>query len=74
MTDPAVQGAVDEAPKDAGVPGRIAVSPREAARLLGVSVPTVYTLLNAGHIPSVKCGARRLISVRALHQFIGDAA
>lgn len=51
---------------------RIAVSPREAARRLGVSVPTFYTLLNNGTIPSVKVGARRLISVKALHRFMGD--
>lgn len=53
---------------------RIAVSPREAARLLGISVPTMYVLLNSGQIPSVRANARRLISVQALHAFIGDAA
>lgn len=51
---------------------RIAVSPREAARLLQMSVPLLYGLLNSGRLPSVKVGSRRLISVRALHQFMGD--
>ncbi len=50
-------------------PGRIAVSPREAAVALGVSVPTLYLLLDSGRIPSVKCGSRRLIAVQALHRF-----
>lgn len=62
-----------EAHEADGVPiEKIAVSPREAARLLSVSVPTFYELLNSGRIPSVKVGARRLISVAALHEFMGD--
>lgn len=49
---------------------RIAVSPREAAELLGVSVPTMYELLNSGRVPSVKVGARRLIATSALRALV----
>lgn len=52
---------------------RIAVSPREAARLLGLSVPTLYDLLNSGRIPSVRVGSRRLIAVEALRRLVGEA-
>lgn len=48
---------------------RIAVSPREAAQLLGVSVPTIYSLLNSGELASRKVGARRLIAVDELRHF-----
>lgn len=52
---------------------RLAVSPAEAAELLGVSRPTVYLLLDTGIIRSVKCGTRRLISVASLEAYIdGD--
>lgn len=50
----------------------LAVSPAKAAELLGLSKPSVYVLLNSDRLPSVKVGARRLISVEALHDFLGD--
>lgn len=52
---------------------RIAVSPREAADLLGVSHMTVYELINSGRLPSVKVGARRLIAVSALRALVESA-
>lgn len=52
---------------DAEIGDRIAVSPREGASLLGISVPTMYELLNSGRVASVKVGARRLIPTAALH-------
>lgn len=48
----------------------LAVSPREAARLVGLSPPSFYGLLHAGRIHSVKVGARRLVSVASLRAFI----
>lgn len=51
---------------------RIAVSPTEAAAMLGVSRPTVYALLHAGRIPSVRVGTRRLIAVAALRRLVGE--
>jgi excisionase family DNA binding protein len=48
----------------------IAVGPRQAAALLGVSIPTIYKLLNSGDLPSVSAGTRRLIAVSALRAFM----
>lgn len=53
-------------------PERMAWSPRGAAVALGVSVPSVYALINSGQLRSVKVGARRLISVAAIKAFLGD--
>ena len=53
---------------------RITVSPREAALMTGLSVPTIYQLLNSGRLASVKVGTRRLIPVRALHALLGDGS
>lgn len=49
---------------------RLAVSPAEAARLLGLSRAMVYPLLMAGALPSVKVGARRLVPMRALQAWL----
>lgn len=51
----------------------IATSPREAARLLGVSVPTMYELLMSGRVRSIKVGNRRLVSVASLREFVDGA-
>lgn len=48
----------------------LAVSPAECARLLGVSRPTVYTLINQDGFPSFKLGTRTLISVDGLRAWI----
>jgi excisionase family DNA binding protein len=48
----------------------LAVSPREAAVLVGVSVPTLYGMLHAGNVHSVTVGRRRLVSVRSLRAFV----
>ena len=42
----------------------LAVSAPEAARLLGVSKPTVYQMMNREDFPAFKVGARTLISVK----------
>ena len=49
---------------------RLAVSAPEAARLLGVSKPTVYRLINCESFPSFKVGNRTLISVEGLREWI----
>lgn len=51
-------------------PDRLAVSPSEAAGMLGISKPSFYNLLNSGQIPSIRVGQRRLISVLALRRFV----
>lgn len=48
----------------------LAVSPAECARLLGVSRPKVYDLINRGDFPSFKVGTRTLISVEGLRVWI----
>ena len=48
----------------------LAVSPAECARLLGISRPKVYDLINQGDFPSFKLGSRTLISVAGLRAWI----
>lgn len=52
-------------------PEPIAVSPEEAARLIGIGLNTMYRALRRGDIPSVKVGSRIIVSVRALQAFLG---
>lgn len=48
----------------------LAVGTTEAARLLGVSRPTLYQLLNRSDFPSFRVGNRVLISVTGLQDWI----
>lgn len=48
----------------------LAVSAAEAARLLGVSRPTLYTLLNREDFPSFHVGNRVLVSVAGLQEWV----
>lgn len=48
----------------------LAVSAAEAARLLGVSRPTLYQLLNREDFPSFRVGNRVLVSVAGLQVWI----
>lgn len=48
----------------------MAVSAAEAARLLGVSRPKVYELLNREDFPAFKLGGRTLISVDGLRRWV----
>ena len=48
----------------------LAVSAAEAARLLGVSRPTLYMLLNREDFPSFRVGSRVLVSVAGLQAWI----
>ena len=52
----------------------LAVSAAEAARLLGVSRPTLYQLLNRADFPSFRVGGRVLISVSGLQAWIDRQA
>lgn len=49
---------------------KLAVGTTEAARLLGVSRPTLYQLLNRADFPSFRVGSRVLISVAGLQDWI----
>ena len=47
----------------------ILVSPREAARLLGVSRSQVYRLLTSGELTAHKLGRRTLIDVESIRTY-----
>ena len=48
----------------------IAISVSEAARLLGVSRPKVYQLMQQERLPSFKVGTRTLIPVADLQKWV----
>lgn len=48
----------------------LAVSAAEAARLLGVSRPTIYQYIGQAGFPSFKLGNRTLISVEGLRAWV----
>lgn len=48
----------------------LVVSAGEAAKLLNVSRPTLYTLLNRDDFPSFRVGNRVLVSVSGLKEWV----
>lgn len=52
---------------------RLAVTPAEAARMIGVGRTRLYELLGSGQIESLKLGQRRLVKVASLRKLV-DAA
>ena len=48
----------------------LAVSAAEAARLLGVSRPTIYQYIGREDFPSFKLGTRTLVSVEGLRLWV----
>lgn len=53
---------------------KLALSVTEAARLLGVSRPTVYALIHQDGFPSFSVGNRRLISASGLQKWVENQA
>ena len=51
---------------------RLAVSPAEAARMLGLGKTKLYQLLGDHEIASVKVGTRRLIRVAELEAWLAE--
>lgn len=49
---------------------RLAVSPAEAARMLGLGRTKLYELMAADEITSIKIGTRRLIRISAIEAFL----
>lgn len=49
---------------------KLAYSASETAQVLGVSRPTVYTLLKRVDFPSFKVGTRTLVSAEGLREWI----
>jgi excisionase family DNA binding protein len=54
--------------EDQGADTNLSVS--ELCRLLGLSLPTVYRLLERGQLPGVKVGKLHRMSRRALSEFL----
>lgn len=50
----------------------MAVSATEAARLLGVSRPTVYRMMRQEGFPAFKLGSRTLIPVDGLREWVRE--
>lgn len=50
--------------------GKLVYSVAEAAEALGISRPTVYTLIHRKDFPSFKVGNRTLISISGLQQWV----
>lgn len=53
---------------------RLAYSPAEAARALGISRAKLYLLLDEGALPSIRLGRRRLIRVVDLEAMLERGA
>lgn len=51
---------------------RKSVRPAEAAALLGICRDTVYVLMRAGRLRSVKAGSARLIPIKAIEEFLSN--
>jgi excisionase family DNA binding protein len=51
---------------------RLVLSPEEAAEVLGVGKSTIYDLLRANRLRSVKIGRRRLIPVGECEEFLNS--
>ena len=58
-------------PETSNVP-KLLVSAREAARMLGVSVRTLYDLLARGELPSVRVNGRRLFRLKSLEDWVAQ--
>jgi len=52
----------------------LSVSTSEAARLLGVSRPTIYDLMQNGGLPWFKVGTRTLLPVAGLKEWVAAQA
>ena len=52
----------------------LSVSTSEAARLLGVSRPTIYELMQNGGLPWFKVGTRTLLPVSGLKKWVATQA
>ena len=48
----------------------LAVSPAEAGRLAGIGRTTIYQAISSGDLKSLKIGARRLVAVEALREWL----
>ncbi len=71
MPPPHAAGSAWQAQPDGTLP-KLAVTPKEAARMLSISYSRLYTLIMRGEIASFKAGRSRLIPLTALKAFIRE--
>lgn len=60
--------------QQAGQVKRAAVSPDEAALMVGLSRSRIYQLIGSGELRSIKVGRRRLVPMSAISELLGEAA
>ena len=53
-----------------GTTPKAAYDINEACRVLGISRPTIYKLIGAGRLRTVKFGTRRLVPVSAIEELL----
>ena len=56
--------------QDLGEPEPLTVSIRTASAMLGIGRSTLYVLLGAGEIETIRVGGRRLVMVTSLKAFV----
>jgi excisionase family DNA binding protein len=61
-------------PRDILEERRRALSPREAERTLGISHATLYRLIKAGRLRTIKLGSRTVIPVDAIDALLAGGA
>lgn len=54
------------------IDNRITINTREAAQILGVSLPTMYELVHAEGFPSIRVGRKILINVEGLRNWVNE--
>lgn len=53
---------------------KLTISVAETARVLGLSRPSVYTLVNRADFPAFRVGNRTLVSVDGLRRWVNEQA
>ena len=51
---------------------RITINTKEAAQMLGVSLPTMYELVHIEGFPSIRVGKKILVSVEGLRNWVNE--
>lgn len=51
---------------------RITIGTKEAAAILGVSMPTIYEMVHMSGFPSIRVGRKILISIEGLKKWVEE--
>ena len=60
--------------KDITISPKLTMSVPEAAKVLGISIPNMYTLAKSKGFPTLVIGNRLLISVKGLERWVEEQA